>query len=273
MLRRKAVWMVFKKRIIIGGLPRSGSTLLRFLLDSSKDIIAGPETRFFLEPLYRHHLLEEKNSSTSQTLLNKLGIDKDKSIDIMHAAKHSIGAFDEIMREYAKAARVTKAAWAEKTPANCFHYHRLAAEDNNLYFISTVRNGLDVITSKRDEESKDYWCSVQRYNDTMRSIYSCTHNRHFILRYEQLVEFPEATLRSLFDFLGLFFEDKILEEYNKESMTRDLTKVNQPKLVNPIEKTWVNRYKDEKHKERVEEFLDNEEAVHWHTYSGYTLPE
>ena len=40
------------KRIIIGGLPRSGSTLLRFMLDRAPSILAGPETNFFRMPLW-----------------------------------------------------------------------------------------------------------------------------------------------------------------------------------------------------------------------------
>ncbi|WP_139193183.1 sulfotransferase [Anaerobacillus alkalilacustris] len=43
----------FKKRIIIGGLPRAGSTLLRCLLDSSKYIVCGHETYFFYKDAFR----------------------------------------------------------------------------------------------------------------------------------------------------------------------------------------------------------------------------
>ncbi|OEF96834.1 sulfotransferase family protein [Desulfuribacillus alkaliarsenatis] len=259
---------MFEKRIIIGGLPRSGSTLLRFILDSSESVISGPETRFFLEPLYRHQMMVDK---TAKVLHNKLNLEKDCMIGAINNAANTFEAYDNIMLKYMELTGDRKAAWAEKTPINSFHYHRLVAENNEAYFISTVRNGLDVVTSIIENKSNDYWCTVQRYIDCMRSIYSFNHPNHIILKYEDLVTKPEKALKTVFEFLDLPFSENIIDNFNKESKTRDFSKVNQPKLKHSIQPTWVNRYKEPQHIAKVQEFINNEQAIYWFEKSGYTL--
>ncbi len=61
----------FSKRIIVGGTPRSGSTMLRFILDTSESIIAEPETGFFLLPLSYQQLRVER---ISKRIADKLDI-------------------------------------------------------------------------------------------------------------------------------------------------------------------------------------------------------
>lgn len=259
---------MFEKRIIIGGLPRSGSTLLRFILDSSEEIISGPETRFFLEPLYRHQSVTDR---TVRYMTEKLNLSAEVLSDAIHRASNIFEAYDYIMLKYMEYANEHKKSWAEKTPMNCFHYPRLALENEEAYFISTVRNGLDVVTSKIESLSNDYWCPVLRYIESMRCIYGFEHPRHIIVKYEEMVTDPEGTLKRVFDFLGLAFNRRVLENFNKESKTRDFSKVHQPKLVHGIQPTWVERYKLPEHAEKVKEFVENEQAMYWFRHSGYSL--
>lgn len=261
--------MEYQKRIIIGGLPRSGSTLLRFLLDASSHIISGPETSFFTLPLHQQQM---KIHRLVPKLSAKLGIPEGDLREEILAAKTSYQAYDGISDLLAKHAGVSKPCWAEKSPRNCFSYHWLNAENPEFYFISTIRHGLDVVTSVIDNHPKrgnEYWCPVQGYVDTMLAVYSFNHPRHIIIKYEELVAKPERILRDLFRFLGLAYENHIVEAFNEDSVTSDLNKVNQPKLSCPIKSDWVGRWKNDKHKSRVDEFMRHPKACYWLEYSGY----
>jgi hypothetical protein len=263
------------KRIIIGGLPRSGSTLLRFILDASGKIISGPETAFFTRPL-------------SDTLLriNKLApkiADKlDMGVkDVTYCVENShstLQAFDCLMTSYMKIAEKKANAWAEKTPRNCFHYNRILSEsenNNDIFFISTIRNGLDCITSefeKSDKRYKErrYWVPIQQYIDCMGAIYSFKHQeKHFVLKYEELCNAPEQTIQILSDFLNVELTKDCLSEFNKESVTRNLSKVHQPKLIHSIQDTWINRWRRSEHAQVVDQFLSNEKAMYFFNKSGY----
>ncbi|MDX1454148.1 MAG: sulfotransferase [Gammaproteobacteria bacterium] len=262
---------MFDKRIIIGGLPRSGSTLLRFILDSSDDILSGPETSFFTQPL---HKLQARSEKVATRLARKLELDvEDVQASIMQA-EDSFTAFDGIMEAFARSVGVEKSAWAEKSPDNCIHYGRLLIENPDTYFISTIRHGIDVATSVIKDHPKkgnDYWCSVQLYADCMAYVMEFDHPNHIIVRYEDLVREPESVLDSLSTFLDMRFDRSVLERFNQESKSRDFSKVNQPKLKEKLQDTWVGRYRDPAHKGRVEEFMQHERAVHWLQKSGYEV--
>jgi hypothetical protein len=263
----------FQKRIIIGGLPRSGSTLLRFILDASDDIISGPETNFFLLPLSDTQLRLDR---LALKLSNKLDINEDIIKSCIMNQPSSIQAFDCIMCNYLDPLDKNTIAWAEKTPRNCFHYHRLFEEDRDLYFISTIRNGLDVITSEFEKDDKRYqqrryWVSIQQYVDCMKAIYSFDKGNHLIINYEKLCRNPEATLEKIFNFIGINFSHNILKKINNFSRTRDPKKVCQPKLVYPIQDTWIDRWKAPDHTDVVATFLSNKDAIYFFKKGGYSI--
>src|SRR4051794_37690957 len=91
--------------IFIIGCGRSGTTLLRLMLDSHPEIAAGEETKFLtdLEPILGEHW----------RLLQTYGFNRDWWLERMRAF---YGGF---MAEYA--ARKGKRRWAEKTPGYTFH--------------------------------------------------------------------------------------------------------------------------------------------------------
>jgi hypothetical protein len=261
--------MEYQKRIILGGLPRSGSTLLKFLIDASSSIICGPETAFFTQPLYHQ---QSQVHRWAPMLSAKLEIPEEEIKNIILAANTSYEAFDGISDLLAWHAGVHKPCWAEKSPRNCFSYHWLQAENPDFYFISTIRHGLDVVTSIIEDHPKrgnDYWCPIQRYVDTMMAVYSFEHPRHLIIKYEDLVTEPQKTACHIFEFLGLPYEEQVLENFNRPTFTSDFKKVNDPKLRYPIESDRVDRWKKRKYKSRIGEFMKHPKAMYWLEYSGY----
>ncbi|MDA1088461.1 MAG: sulfotransferase [Verrucomicrobia bacterium] len=260
---------MFNRRIIIGGLPRSGSTLFRFMLDSSSTILSGPETGFFQEPLSQ---LQARADRVAGRVAEKLELPEPVINEAIHSSQSLFQAFDAIMSAYAQSIGVNKTAWAEKTPRNCFAYPFLAAENPETNFISTIRHGLDVVTSIVDSSERkagEYWVSIQRYRDCMRAIYSFKHPRHLIIRYEDLVAEPEQTLRRMMSFVDLPYEPAMIRDFNHPTSSRDLTKVTQPKLREPIQTSWIDRWNTPEHAARMKEFMADADAVMWLKHSGY----
>lgn len=256
------------KLIIVGGLPRSGSTYLRFLLDSSDSILAGPETNFFNFPLWQAQGRAEK---ISDRLSKKLDIDYSSVSNAILNSTSSVDSFKKIMQVYAQTHNSNKVVFAEKTPRNCYAYSRISSESDNVYFISTMRSGLDIVTSKITDHhrNKGYWCSLQRYIDDCNAIFSFNHERHYIWNYEKAMLDPIGEARKVFDFVKEPFKEEYLDKVNQASTTRDLSKVNQPKLSQPLSSDWIERWRSPEHKEKVSEFLSNDQAMHWLKKTGY----
>lgn len=240
------------KRIIIGGLPRSGSTLLRWILDATDQVISGPETGIFAQPYTDQRRVDP---AWINKLSNALGFSIPEVQSVLKREHVAINAYDAFMELYCTKVGVEKSIWAEKTPNNCFHYQELAERSPELYFISTIRDGRDVVTSKVAGRSS-YYVNNDRYISCSAAVCDFVHPRHTILRYEALVSRPEECVAELCDFLGIRFDRNILHRYREQTATRDLSKVAQPKLSEPISESWVQRWKQPEHASRVRDFVN-----------------
>ncbi|WP_169823183.1 sulfotransferase domain-containing protein [Anaerobacillus alkalilacustris] len=104
----------------------------------------------------------------------------------------------------------------------------------------------------------------------MKSIYSFKHPKHYLFKYEELVNNPVATLTKLFNFIGVPFEDSILLNYDKHSNARDFTseKLLPYKPIEKIQNTWVERWKDPIHEEIVASFKNKRKRC-----IGFEIPD
>lgn len=259
----------FSTRIIIGGMPRAGTTLFRCVLDASEHIICGPETTFFLRPL---SIQQQQTKRIARRIDRALEIGEDVIAQAITDARTSFEAFDTIMARYAEHAGVTKSGWAEKSPWNCSAYNWLALENPDAFFISLIRDGRDVVTSIVNER-KGYHVPIQRYVEVMRMVHTFEHPRHLIVRYEDMVKDPKACFRDVFSSCGLPFDNAVLEQYRESTTTRDPAKVNQPRMREPINADVVARWKRPEHAARIAAFMADKRAVNWLEHSGYLEPE
>jgi len=253
------------KRIIIGGLPRSGSTLLRWLLDASNQVLAGPETGFFTTPFDRQ---TKANPRQLQKLSTTLNLPQEHIKSILNASTDQCAAFDQIMSDYATNAGVHKNIWAEKTPNNCLRYQELAEQYPDLYFISTVRDGRDVVTSKMPNRPS-YYVNNARFIECTSAIVNFNHPNHTIVQYEHLVSNPQQVIETLCAFLDIEYDDSLLTRYQEHTATRDPSKIDQPKLDQPISGQWVRRWTMPEHASRVRDFVNCPGVLELLTKTGY----
>ena len=205
--------------IIIGGCPRSGTTLLRSCLNAHPSIYAGPECAYGLKAI-------EAVLST------------DKHIGQRAARAFGLGD-DEILRSYGLGWEYWlscvlerngdgKTRIADKMPQYQRHFGMMSYMLPDALFIHIIRdprdvaaslfdrsdlfgydNGDDVEFCKDASKAAEYWS-----HETSLGIRMRTHEnslRYMEVYYEDLALSPEATLASILKFVGEPWSESVLE--------------------------------------------------------------
>ncbi|MGV8908970.1 MAG: sulfotransferase family protein [Propionicimonas sp.] len=191
--------------IFVVGCQRSGTTMLRLVLDSHSDISCGPETRFLADL--------ERIIGSDWKRLSQYGFSQEDWL-------HRIAAFfDGIQSDYA----VTrgKQRWADKTPLYALSLDFITRVFPDCQVVHVIRDGRDVAVSHRKRFG--YRSSIKsavkwpRYIAAARDVgRRLPPGRYHELRYEDLVTDAEKTLRVLFDFLDEPWEESVLA-YDRHS--------------------------------------------------------
>lgn len=210
--------------ILVLGCHRSGTSLLRRCLNAHSRISCPAET-LFLESLaaaldYPH----------AEDGFAAIGIDRARAAADLRAL------VERWMREHARS--VGKPRWADKSPGVLGHLDgldRLFGE--NVRYVAIVRNGMDVATSLGGAEPRwwqladhappddDPYVAAAAYwaarSEALAEFVERHRDQVHLIRYEELVEHPEATLRGVFASLGEAWEPEILD-FNRHAHSRGL---------------------------------------------------
>ncbi len=200
--------------IFVLGVYGSGTTLLRYVLDSHSRICCPPESDF-LSPLAR--LAADERSLQG---LDAMGFDEE----------HLLFKLRELVLYFysSYAASWNKPRWADKTPAYVDHADFLLRLFPDARFVHLHRHGLDQAHSftrggthaRRMLESygrpgEDLRLGCLRYwREKVEGLlaFEAAHpERCFRLGYEDLCHDPEGRLRPLFDFLEEPWEPAVLQ--------------------------------------------------------------
>jgi hypothetical protein len=207
--------------IFIGGAGRSGTTLIRAMLDSHPRICCGPELKLLAM------VGDFYNGVVTQLppFLTAYGVTPLK-------LRRSFRQFVEsIVDDYCRAAG--KQRWAEKTPNNVLHFIPLAEIFPDARFIHMVRDGRDVAcslmkmvwTDMRTGQRCDYTQDIGRAAQYWRFFIlaarqSLAHpalaGRVLTLQYEQLATEPEPAMRKVLEFLAEPWDPAVLTYYLKD---------------------------------------------------------
>ncbi len=203
--------------IFVVGCQRSGTTMLRLVLDSHSAISCGPETRFLADM--------ERIVGQDWERLSRYGFTKEEWLGRMAEF------FGGIQSDYA--VRRGKRRWADKTPLYALNIDLLTSMFPDCQIVNMTRDGRDVVVSHRKRFG--YWSSVKstikwpKYitaGDVARA--KLPPEQFYDLRYEDVVGDAEPTLRSLFDWLGEEWEPAVLQyekhEHDVPSKYSDETK-------------------------------------------------
>lgn len=211
-----------KPPIIIGGCPRSGTTLLRTMLDSHPNIYSGPELAITMQACDSLISAWHKIGDRAQT---SYGLEEeDFSIAYGKAIEHIL----ERVRQKSGKARV-----ADKMPQSIQHFTNLCWMLPESPLIHIIRDGRDVACSIvnyevefKDDKGEPMWFT-KTYADaskywgwiTSRGMLMRDHpcgNRYYELFYEDLVRNPKKELSKFLDFIGEPWDDRVLKHFELE---------------------------------------------------------
>lgn len=186
--------------IFIVGCQRSGTTLLRLMLDSHARIACGPETRFLTG--------FETITGEDWHRISRFGLSREQWL-----AKTS-DFFASFQEEYA--AGRGKARWADKSPLYAVHLPYIWELFPDAQVIHVIRDVRDVTLSHRS--AYGYKSAVgaprkwSRYVASARAAAGAVGPDQYLeLRFEDLVADPEAALRGVLEFLGEPWDPNVLE--------------------------------------------------------------
>ena len=219
---------------VIVGAPRSGTTMLRLMLDAHPQLAIPPETGFLaLAPTLRaaggpvptEVFLEAiTNFPPDMPAWPDFGI---PVADLRHeldriALLDVADGFRAFYRLYA--GRFGKARWGDKTPGYVLHIGEIAATLPEARFVHVIRDGRDASLSLRQcwfapsQDMRVLAAHWQRYvAEGRRQGAGCRH--YLEVRFEALVRRPAAVLEEVCAFVGLPYVSQ-LERYHETALER-----------------------------------------------------
>ncbi len=230
-----------KKRIFLVGCPRSGTTLLQSLLAAHPEIISFPESKFFLFMVPTRPRLSF--GLASPRLKSRLEKFFKQEIDHPEMLRY-FSPFTLFMSQYTQtfintldlmAEEQGKQIWLEKTPQHIKYIYYIEKFVADAKIIHIVRDGADVIASLYEATRIDphswagqEWSINRCINEWLKSVEITRINlhkpNHIIVRYDKLVENTSKVLSLLCEFIGIQFDDVMLQDYGRVSQQVSLKK-------------------------------------------------
>ncbi|MFN2594520.1 MAG: sulfotransferase [Actinomycetota bacterium] len=203
----------------IVGSARSGTTMLRLMLNAHPEVAVPPESRFIVE------LWHGDSQVDAAEYLKELAAHKRfqawdlpieaVAMELGDGRVPFVSAIEATFRAWARAAG--RERWGDKTPRYIEHIPFLAELFGDAKFIHLIRDGRNVALSYADVPfgpksigaAAQLW--AERVSMGMRDGRPLGGDRYFELRYEDLVDDAEGEIKDTCAFLELDFDPGMLD--------------------------------------------------------------
>lgn len=207
------------------GVGRSGTTLLRLMLDAHPEMAVPPETGFVPKLIDASRDDGATPESLAEVLVTHrrwgdFGLEIDDLIARWRALPAikpglAVRAFFELYAE-----KQGKPRWGDKTPGYTQHIRKISKVLPEARFIHLIRDGRDVTLSRTQTLAlKDVPIakSARRWKKRLKRArrQGAKVDHYLELRYETLVSEPEATIRQICDFIELPFDPAMLSHHER----------------------------------------------------------
>ena len=260
------------------GAQRSGTTLVRLLLNAHSKI-AIPEEGTFWMPIIREYGNKPHKDISKKILKTYISYIKNNAqFKTWHVDEKFLDrdcgkenkTISEFMACIYKYYASTNGAiiWGDKTPS----FFRMVSRINNIFpqarFIHVYRDGRDTFLSLRKKECDrnnvvteaiEWVFKIRIANKQLNKI---NKNRVFLISYENLIASPENTLSELCAFLGVKYEESMLLFWQQSE--NYIGRHHSDKIFQPITSDSIGKWKHE--------FNDNENAL-FDLIAGSTLEQ
>jgi hypothetical protein len=189
--------------IFIGGLMKSGTSLLRVLLGQHARLLGGFETHWF-DPDVRERW-EDASSSRMSMLLSFYDIDVEAYRTLCEVKRREPAReFIDVLMDHC-AARAGKPRWVEKTPDNIRHWDLIRRGWPAPVLLHVTREYKDVYASWKARKGRslgEFIDSVQGAYGALRELLGKTTSAYREIDYLDLVLDSELTMRRVLEHLG-----------------------------------------------------------------------
>jgi hypothetical protein len=232
------------KFLLIIGVGRSGTTLLQSMLNAHPEIVCPPESHFiekYVIPEVQGHaprfarFEELTDILTKDAHLQRLKIDAHEAIHPF-AVEEKPFSFRELFLHYLHlyAQNVGKSIVGEKGTVITASIRDLCKAFPNAYVVHIMRDPRDVILSTTKTawgRGQHFVVHVRKYAEAYAAAYkngpTLYGDRYIEIRYEDLIDDPQAQLFALCQKLGVDFYDEMLNFHEKSH-----------EIVSPDEMAW-----------------------------------
>jgi protein-tyrosine sulfotransferase len=224
--------------IFIGGSPRSGTTLMRSILDAHPKVSCGEETRII--PKFIDFSKNNFKNDPEQKRMEEAGI----TSEIVDAA--SSAYIYEIIKRHSFNSPVL----CTKDPTDLMHTEYLSRLFPEAKFILMVRDARATVFSVGSrainsagyskKSVRDYRGNLENWNNLYKNMYNQCLNvgpdRCLLVHYEQLVLKPEKEIRNIMNFLKIEWNDAVLshEKYIGSKIKLSKTEKSSDQVIKPI---------------------------------------
>lgn len=194
--RDPAVDRLLRRPVFVIAPVRSGSTLLRMLLNAHSQLHSPHELHF-------RRLEVRCSTGLSERAMSALGLDRGELEHLL---------WDRVLHH--ELVRSGKSVIVEKTPSNAFVHKRIAACWPDARFLVLLRHPVSIARSwhEADPEKRN---PEEAALDALRYMNAVERARRALtghtVRYEELTDDPEAALRAICSFLEVDWEPQMLE--------------------------------------------------------------
>lgn len=247
--------------IFIVGSPRSGTTLLRFMLSSHPDLYIPDETGFIPHLIKPERVGDALTRAEVSALLDRIG----QLNYLWRNLVTDVSAFYQSLPEPnltnildALFCRVVAdhhaSRWGDKTPLYVQHMPLIANIFPRVQFVHVIRDGRDATLSAQQKWGRSQFWYMDNYYLLKNWVANVAIGRrdgallpktqYYEVRYEQLVREPENSLGQICDFLGESYQPAMLSH---TSLARQVGPGpdNHTEVMKPISTASVGRWRTE----------------------------
>lgn len=286
------------KKMFLLGNPRSGTSLLRLMLNAHPDIIAPPESGFlhWWYEKYKDWSLEDGQSSAaiagyvtdllSSKKIETWCLNRNDLIDFLRRKKpadyESLSAL--VYEYYACMVNKTPSVIIDKNNYYIHHLSDLKLIWPNAFYIYLIRDGRDVACSylniKKLKTNSPYKPSLPssiekiaaEWDTNNRRIYDFlsqyNSKKWIMVKFEELILNPISTLQTITHMIDIKYSQQMME-YTKHNDEPQATLDWKKKTLSMPDVSNINKYKKQLSKNQINIF--NRIARETLIYRGYTL--
>ena len=250
--------------VFIVGAPRSGTTLLQYMLRSHPALsLPTGESHFFI-PLYRN-AAAYGDLSKLENVRRVFQAMEAQSAEFLHTDLHGIKfGVETLARESVAEGRATmrdiinglfeknaagegKPRWGDKTPYYVLHLPKLLEWWPDAQIIHIIRDGRDVALSmfarRHDFRAYNTYHAAKLWEQYVETGHTLGQQlppaQYLELRYEDMISDQKAALQKICSFLGEAYSDDLLE-YKKSGEAGKT-----PLLQKPVKKDNQGKWKQD----------------------------